>query len=487
MGRAFGIGWQWLGIVRSIGPSLEQEALRRVPTSWPALGLLALFLVLTRMPALLHPKAIDDEQVYAVVAHEMLQGGQPYRDAIERKPPLLFALYKWIFIAAGARNWMALHVTTIVWTGLTMAALYRVASGLFGAQTGVWAAFLYGLFAAWGDYRNLALNGELLLNLPVVVAFALVIGGPRTTLRPELAIAGSLIGAACLLKQPAAIAVIPIGLYLLRQDYRSPRHLRWSHAVLHVAVFAVAFTLPLVVAGFVLWRRGLLEQAVYWAVLDHRLPLKVLVRRTLANAPRSCLFFAVSTLPLLVAAATSIFRGRRRERYWSDHPAEFAALWMFLLVSIIGVGSNGQFDFHYFLLLLPWLALLGAPFIVVDVDQLSERLPMLRPRQLAAWLALTAVVFLVVDTIGLWRQRAVSVAANYVAAHTAIDDRIFVWGQGDRQTGMYLDADRRPASRHIATFSLTGHFSGRVRPDAWETLQQDFSAHPPRYIIDTDG
>ena len=48
----------------------------------PAVGLFVLVMV-TRLPALLSPKALDDEQVYAVVAREMLHGGRPYLDAIE--------------------------------------------------------------------------------------------------------------------------------------------------------------------------------------------------------------------------------------------------------------------------------------------------------------------------------------------------------------------------------------------------------------------
>ena len=46
--------------------------------------------ILTRLPSLLHPRPIDDEAVYAVVANEIVDGGRAYIDAIERKPPLLF-------------------------------------------------------------------------------------------------------------------------------------------------------------------------------------------------------------------------------------------------------------------------------------------------------------------------------------------------------------------------------------------------------------
>src|SRR5438105_3289709 len=58
-----------------------------------AWAFLVLFTLVTRLPLLTYPKACDDEQVYNVVAIEMLNGGRPYIDAVERKPPLLFYLY----------------------------------------------------------------------------------------------------------------------------------------------------------------------------------------------------------------------------------------------------------------------------------------------------------------------------------------------------------------------------------------------------------
>jgi hypothetical protein len=75
--------------------------------------------------------------------------------------------------------------------------------------------------------------------------------------------------------------------------------------------------------------------------------------------------------------------------------------------------------------------------------------------------------------------------------HAAPGDRIFVWGQTSQ---IYLDAHRRPASRYIETFPLTGYVFGgsipgfdtrsRILPGAWATLVQDFARHPPAYIVD---
>ena len=93
--------------------------------------------------------------------------------------------------------------------------------------------------------------------------------------------------------------------------------------------------------------------------------------------------------------------------------------------------------------------------------------------------------------IGLASQCAPSEAGRYLFAHSDPADRIFVWGQSPE---IYLDAHRRPASRYITTFPLTGYVfggpipgfdtHGRILPGAWTTLEQDFARHPPTYIVD---
>lgn len=469
--------------------------LRRAPL------LLLLFTVLTRLPSLTYPKAIDDTRVYSVVAIEMLHGGKPYLDAIERKPPLLFLLFREIFAIGGAYNWLAVHLTGLLWILATMALIALIARRLFDPATGAIAALLYALFMAWGDYRNLAPNGELLMNLPVVAALALTLLGPRSRWRPELFVAGALIASGFLLKQPSGIAGVALALYLVHPDYRRVRQLGWTHVVVQAALLAAGFVAVLAATGLALQQAGILSEAIYWTVLSQGAAFGpttlVFWDRALSNSA----FFAVSTLPLLLTAGLSIAESARPNATWEHRRAERMALIALLVVSVLGVAVNGQFLYHYYLQLIPPLALLAAPVVRGLLSGARPaRFPLLRSRPLAGWLGLSAAVFLLVDSIGLSRDREPAPSAQYVREHSAETDRIFVWGQGTRQTGIYLDAERRPATRYIASFPLTGHIFGspvswdpaydtsdRIVPGAWENLRQDFARHPPRYIIDTDA
>src|SRR6516164_7324132 len=178
-----------------------------------ALGIVHLTIVV-RLPSLVHPRAIDSEAMYSVVANEIVDGGRPYADAVERKPPLLFWTYAAIFKVAGKFNWKALHIVALLWTLGAMTGLYVIGRELFDRNTGLIAALFYSVFQPWGLWSNLTFDGEMLMNLPIIWAWAIAFRRSSTRLRPELFPAGALLGAAFLLKQPAAIAAVPLGIYL---------------------------------------------------------------------------------------------------------------------------------------------------------------------------------------------------------------------------------------------------------------------------------
>ena len=164
-----------------------------------ALGIILLTVVI-RLPSLLHPQPIDSEAMYSVVANEIVDGGRPYIDAVERKPPLLFWTYAAIFKIAGKFNWKALHIVALVWTLSAMAGLYVIGSELFDRNTGLVAALFYSVFQPWGTWKNVSLDGEMLMNLPIIWAYAIAFRRSSSRQRSELFPAGALLGAAFLLK-----------------------------------------------------------------------------------------------------------------------------------------------------------------------------------------------------------------------------------------------------------------------------------------------
>jgi 4-amino-4-deoxy-L-arabinose transferase-like glycosyltransferase len=441
----------------------------------------------TRLPALQHPQAIDDEEIYSVVANVIVDGSRPYLDAVERKPPLLFWTYAAVVEAAGKYDWKALHAVALVWTLGTMAGLYVIGRGLFDRATGLIAALLYSVFQPWGELRNLAFNGELVMNLPVVWAWAIGLRRSSSRLRPELFLAGLLLGGGFLLKQPAAIAAVPLGVYLLLPAYRGSRALAPWQSLFQAALLTAGFSASLGLVALVLHEQGILHEAYFWTITDHSIPHIFWTKGVLHS-----LAFIALCLPLLIGAVLAPLEG---DVLWSGRHAERTALVGLVVASVIGVAAGARFYFHYYIQLIPPLALLAAPFYA---GLWSGRTPpsrwLLRPTVTYAWLALTVVGFSISHWVGLASQRATSETGRYLIEHSAPNDRIFVWGQAPR---IYLEARRRPACRYVVTFPLTGYVFGWSAQSiscidtrqwivlgAWKNLEEDFAKHPPAYVVD---
>ena len=448
-----------------------------------ALGIVVLT-VATRLPSLLHPQAIDDEAPYSVVANEIVDGGRPYLDATDRKPPLLFWAYAAVFEVAGKYHWKALHLVALVWTLCAMAGLYVIGRDLFCRDTGLIAALFYSVFQPWWTWKTLSFNGEMLMNLPIIWAWAIAFRRSSSRVRPELFAAGALLGAAFLLKQPAAIAAVPVGIYLLLSSYRVSRSLTRTNSVIQATILTLGFFVALGSAAIVLWKQGILHEAFYWTIADHDVP-HVFWQKGMVNT----LTFIGACLPLVIGA---ILARRDKEEIWAGKTAERTAILGLLGASAIGAAAGARFYPHYYVQLIPPLALLAAPYYArLWSRKIQPPYWLLRPKLTYAWLALTVIAFSLKHWTGLAPRRVPSEAGRYLFSHSSHDDRIFVWGQSPE---IYLDAHRRPACRYITTFPLTGYVFGgpipgfdtrsRIMPGAWSTLQQDFAKHPPTYIVD---
>jgi hypothetical protein len=448
-----------------------------------ALGIILLTIAI-RLPSLLHPQPIDSEAMYSVVANEIVDGGRPYADAVERKPPLLFWTYAAVFTVAGKFNWRALHMVALVWTLCAMAGLYAIGRLLFDRPTGLIAAFFYGVFQPFWSWKNLSFDAEMLMNLPIIWAWAIAFRRGSSRLRPELFAAGALLGAAFLLKQPAAIAAVPLGIYLLLPSYRASRSLTGTNSIIQAAMLTAGFIAALGLVAIVLWKQGILYDAFYWTIADHDVP-HVFWHKGIVNT----LTFLGACLPLVIGA---ILACRNKDGIWVGRTAERAALLGLLVASAIGAAAGARFYAHYYVQLIPPLTLLAAPYYARLWSRVTRPANwFLQPTVIYTWLALTIILFSIRHWAGLAPRRMPSEAGRYLSTHCSPNDRIFVWGQSPE---IYVDAQRRPACRYITTFPLTGYVFGgpipgfdtrrRILPGAWTTLQQDFTTHPPTYIVD---
>jgi hypothetical protein len=251
-------------------------------------------------------------------------------------------------------------------------------------------------------------------------------------------------------------------------------------------MLTIGFFGTLAIAAVLLWKQGILGDAFYWIFTNHSIPHVFWTKGLLIT-----LAFVGACLLLVFGAVNSYRDGHA---IWAGKTAERTAIVGLIVASAIGAAAGARFYPHYYIQLIPPLALLAAPYFARLCSGSVRRVHWWqRPIVIYAWLGLTVVGFTIAHWEGQAHARQLTQAGRYLLDHSAPSDRVFVWGQAPN---IYLDAHRRPASRFVVTFPLTGYiFGGLTGVDthdwivagAWTKLQQDFATHPPVYIVDVQA
>src|SRR5205814_9954901 len=157
---------------------------------------------------------------------------------------------------------------------------------------------------------------------------------------------------------------------------------------------------------------------------DHRPydPVRLLEKGILVT-----LAYVVGFLPLLMGAATAI---RDKHAIWVGKNAERTALLGLLVASAVGAAAGARFYEHYYIQLVPPLALFAAPYYAqLWAGRIQSHYWLLRPVVTYAWLALTVIAVSTWDWLELSGRREPLETGRYLLEHSAPNDRIFVWGQ----------------------------------------------------------
>ncbi|GAA2411132.1 hypothetical protein GCM10010420_45010 [Streptomyces glaucosporus] len=432
---------------------------------WPVLlPVLVALAALTRIPSFLRPVWNPDEGFLATQARMLADGGVLYDTVVDRKPPLLPWLYQGAFAVFGDESLWPLKAAAVAAVAATAALLASLARRRWGDRAGRSAGVLYVLASVClGPEDAQAANFEV-FTVPFMAA-AVWCADRRRWAAAGLAVAG-----AFLVKQTGGAVLLPV-LFLL---WRSVPRGRERRAAL--ALLAAGTAAPVVAAALATgWRNFL-----FWTVTGSGSyasftgsELHVL-GRGLGNTA----IVAAGCAGLLVPLA-AVLRGRVPGR-WSVLTAD---LWVWLAASAVAVLSGFHFFGHYYLQLLPPLALLAAGAL--------RLLPAGRLRAAGLCCALSCSAFLgwaaVADDTELRHARRVAAA---VREHTAPDEEVLLWGM--HPEGYWL-ADRAPASRYLTAGLLTNFSGGRDGnrvgqqygvEGSWRVFRAELEEDPPKVIVD---
>lgn len=427
---------------------------------------------LTRLPGLLSARMYNvDEGYLAAMGWVMGHGGHLYIDVVDRKPPVLpwiYSLSVTLFGNVDLRFVRALSVIAVAGTALVVALLVHRLGQSRSASTA--AGLLVGLGTmAFPPADGLAANFELFALLPAssaVLAAVQARSRARWSRSMSFATAGTLVGIAAMTKQPLAVVILPVGW----EAWRGSRRFLDSLSVLiGLAGAFLAIGVPFGVAHVVRWAWLDTYDFLNGQVGGWRAPL-VLAVATAA--------FAVLHLPVFAAAWNT-----RRHLAAID-----AVAWTWLGAATFAIVPGFRFILHYYLILVPPLALV----VGLVWDRVAERLQRIALGASAAIaLGCGLVAFLPVANAS---QVSPSLVAN-VDASTTPADRVMVWGALPE---LYWRVQRMPSMRFLSVGYVNGNWADQPHPppntesaepyrSRWAMFYRDLRAHPPTAVVDMSG
>ncbi|MBB1244617.1 glycosyltransferase family 39 protein [Streptomyces durbertensis] len=418
---------------------------------------------LTRLPSFAQPVWNPDEGFLATQARMLAAGGVMYDTVVDRKPPLVPLLYQGAFAVFGDDSLWPLRLLALVSVAATALLLASIARRRWGDRAGATAAVLCVLASVGLNPEDAqAANFEVFM-LPFTAAAMWCAD------RRRWAAAGVMVAAAFLTKQTGGAVLLPV-LFLLWRNVPGGGGRRLGALGRTLAGFAA----PLVAVGLLFG----VGRCLFWMVTGSSSYAAFagselhILGRALANTA----LFAAGCAGLLLPIAVVL--RRRVDRRGVLTPD----LWVWLTASALGVVTGFHFFGHYYLQLLPPLALLAAGALQL----LSTE-----------WLRVAVVCSVVVCTgFTAWAAHTARPdldhslrVAQAVRERTAPDEKVLLWGMNPEQ---YWLADRMPASRYLTAGLLTNYSGGRDgpmvgerygMPGSWPTLLEEL-AERPRVIVD---
>ena len=441
----------------------------------------------------------SDTGIFALMGKTIWEGGLPYVDAWDQKPPGIYLIYA--FAIHGPFGLIGnVRVFDLGWTAATVVVLVELGRRWWSVRAGVIAGLSYGVVYLTASTWTQLAQPDSFIGLPLVLALlAQDVGRGR---RWSLVAVGLLLGCAFQLR---AISALLIPFFPLAMPPRtpaaSPRN-AWLRAMILIGIgFALAqgaFAAYLLAGGafgeFILATRfatGYTRLGGPWQGPDGPTTASYL------NALRlSFLHWALVRIVLTVPAALAAFSGTflRRER-------RVIVLSLFCLLGYTGIAMQAKFFWYHFLYLVPFFALLAG----WGWDQLLVRLRRTMGRTPAYATGLVLAILFCLWTPDVsdngwyqwrsflryradpeWRQAYFAYfggydetreTADYLQRNTAPGEAFYIWGYDPL---IYLLADRPHAQRFIYSFPMMSAWA----PPAWtEEFVAAMRAKPPRYFV----
>jgi 4-amino-4-deoxy-L-arabinose transferase-like glycosyltransferase len=427
------------------------------------------------------------------------------------KPPLYSMLYA-VFICLFGPSVLGIKVFGTLFVLMAVVVIYWVANQAYGKRVGLLSAFLFGIFSSGPMVEGGTVNLETVLHLPYVLAIGLFLKASESGRLRWYFLTGLCAALATLVKQVGGVLFFVFLCYEIHERWirKDPFLVKqWLYRYIALAGGALLPVIGVLAFyhfyGYTLSQLydSMLGSNLYYIQRAHEftnfLEFYYLSMKTIF--PENGLLW-VGTM---FAAAHLGWRMWHGKGHGSDRILLWWAFWSFAVLWV-----TGTFFRHYFLQVIAPFSVLAA-FGIVESWRLTRLVsPPLRFVAQGAWtilLVIMVTLFIKTDYKYFFsytpvEQTALQVEiskgvfegygmynvvqqeiANYIRAHTDLNDTIYVWGIAPQ---IYFLAQRKAATRYISNSNMSMLVTGR----ALEALQAyapivtgEIKRSHPAYIV----
>ncbi|MEJ0090629.1 MAG: glycosyltransferase family 39 protein [Limisphaerales bacterium] len=426
-----------------------------------------------------------DEGEYAYAGQLLLQGVPPYQAAWNMKFPGTYFSYA-LLMAVFGQTAEGIHLGIILVTSLSITFMFFIGRMLLSDLGGLMAAGLFGMMSAIPWTYGLAGHATHLVVLFVCAGSCALLRAEGKFSRMWLIFAGAAFGTAVLMKQHAAVFCVAAGAWLIWQKLKQKS--RWFTPL---ALFVAGVALPLVLTAAGLALCGVWNRFTFWTIEYARQYVSILamstVPKTFAERFGPIFFSAVWPWLLGLAALGLIFFKTQQRR------AVVAGAGLFF-AGLVALCPGFYFRGHYFLMVMPGLALLTATLLLKMAIWLKKfpRIPQLRFLPPCLFLVVVVELFLRNGTDWFLSSpdqvcreiygnspfpESPAIAA-YLAANSSPTDTVAVLGS---EPQIFFLAHRRSATGYIYVYSLTEKhpLAGQMRSE----FIREIESAQPRFVV----
>ena len=428
-----------------------------------------------------------DEGEYAYMGQLMLQGIPPYQLAYNMKLPGTYAAYA-IILALFGQTAAAIHWGLILINSATAVMVYLLGARLSGRMTGVVACACFSLLSAGQNVLGISAHATHFVILPALAGILALLRAEETRRLRLCLISGILMGLAFLMKQPGIFLALFAGGHLVGAElHRRPIDSRGLAA--RAGSFAVGAVAPFAGTCLILSASGVFDTFWFWTV-DYARAYGSIVSFSDGLIQFAAIFpkIAGPAAPIWILAAVGL-----TAPLWHPPARSHGCFYAgFAVCSLLAVCPGFYFRPHYFILLLPAVALLAGLAVSAATRHFTAK------TAFPEWIPVLCVIlafgysvsrqsrfFFKLDPLSACRESYglspfpdSPEIAKYLRDHTGSNARIAVLGS---EPQIYFYAGRRSATGFLYMYSLTEQQEYAMRMQ--REMIGEIEKNRPEYVV----